>query len=221
MKSNQSVEHSDHLSPEERDKTHLPVAAVVPGLIYILFVDIISVLDLGHVFEPYFNSWSLIFAVLPWVVLLGLRKPASFYGYKMERGLAIFGWGMVAGAVWRGLSMGFLYLVQSDWTQVGWNALWLFGMLIWIPFVEETFFRAYLQSALVWKYGRWPGILIQAILFSFHPAHWSQGWIKVISIFSYGLLSGWLYDRFKSIWAPWGAHAFANVLPNILRGLVV
>ena len=201
--------------PENQELNRLPVIAVVPGLLFIIFVDIVTVLDV-EIFKPYLYSWSLIIAVLPWVTLLLFKKTPVVFGYTRKRLPVIFGWGMVAGAVWRGLSMGFLYS-----TQIGWNTAWLFGMIIWIPFVEETFFRAYLGGGLARIFGRWPAIILQATLFSLHPAHWSQGWLDVISIFSFGILSGWLYHRFQSIWAPWGAHALANFLPYFLRGLVV
>lgn len=213
---------SDHSSPEHPEKG-LPFAAVIPGLLFILFVDIVSVLDLGSAFQSYFATWSLIIAVLPWGMLLLFRQRPTVFGYTRERGLVTFAWGMLAGAIWRGLSMAFLYWVQRDGAQIGWQftGLRLVGMLFWIPFVEETFFRGYLGVALMCKFGRWPGILIQAILFSLHPAHWSQGFFDVLSIFFFGILSGWLYDHYRSIWAPWGAHALANILPNILRALVV
>ncbi len=223
MKTNKSRSptSSDHSSPGHPEKACLPFAAVIPGLLFILFVDIATVLDLGGAFQAYLATWSLIIAILPWGMLLLFRQTPTVFGYTRKRGLAIFGWGMLAGAIWRGLSMAFLYWVQSNGTQVGWHVIGLVGMLFWIPFVEETFFRGYLGASLVRKFGRWPGILTQAVLFSLHPAHWRQGLFDVLSIFAFGLLTGWLYNRHRSIWAPWGAHALANVLPYILRGLVV
>jgi membrane protease YdiL (CAAX protease family) len=199
----------------------LPVAAVVPGLLFILIVDFVTVLGASHRFDPYLRSWVWVAAVLPWFTLLLFRKTPAVYGYRRRRALALLGWGMVAGAVWRGLSLGFNVWVQNDWTQIGLNGTPLIGLVFWIPFLEETFFRGYIGGALLTKYGRWPGIVTQAVLFSFHPGHWSQGWLDIVSIFVFGILSGWLYARFRSIWAPWGAHAFANVLPLLLRTWVV
>ncbi len=196
------------------------MAAVVPGLSFIVIVDFVTVSGAAHSFEPYLRSWIWVVAVLPWLTLLLFRKAPTVYGYSRRRALSIFGWGMVAGAVWRGLSLGFNIWFQNGWTQIGSNTLLLFGLLFWIPFLEETFFRAYIGGALLAKYGRWPSIVIQATLFSFHPGHWTQGWLDIVSIFTFGILSGWLYARFRSIWAPWGAHAFANILPLLLRGWV-
>ncbi len=197
------------------------MAAAVPGLIFILIVDIVTVFDVGRCFEAYFRAWSWVVAVLPWIALILFRKTPAVYGYTRRRALAIFGWGMLAGAAWRGLSLGFNTWVQNDWTRIGSTGVLLFGLVVWIPFLEETFFRAYIGGSMQGKFGRWPGILTQAALFSFHPGHWRQGWLDIVSIFAFGILSGWLYDRFQSIWAPWGAHAFANLLPVLLRGWVV
>jgi membrane protease YdiL (CAAX protease family) len=123
---------------------------------------------------------------------------------------------MVAGGVWRLLSM----LINLWWVQLGSNPAvgisQLFGALIWIPLVEETFFRGYLGRALSASLGMWPAILIQALLFTLQPVHWQQGHFALISIFGFGFLAGWLERRFNSIWAPWGAHAFANLLAILL-----
>jgi membrane protease YdiL (CAAX protease family) len=198
----------------------LPVAAVVPGVFFILVVDFVTISGTDR-FAPYLRSWVWVIAVLPWLTLLLFRRTPIVYGYRRKRALAMLGWGMLAGAVWRGLSLAFNAWIENDWTQIGWNGTLLFGLVFWIPFLEETFFRGYIGGSLLAKFGRWPGIVTQALLFSFHPGHWSQGWLDIVSIFAFGILSGWLYARFRSIWAPWGAHAFANLLPLLLRGWVV
>jgi membrane protease YdiL (CAAX protease family) len=72
---------------------------------------------------------------------------------------------------------------------------------------------------LTTRVGRWKAIISQAVLFSLHPGHWAQGWPHLASILGFGLLAGWLVERRGSIWAAWGAHGFANVLPEILRSI--
>jgi membrane protease YdiL (CAAX protease family) len=216
-----SPEASGNSADDYKATSSLPVVAVTPGLLFILIVDFATVSGAGSRFDPYLRSWVWVVAVLPWVTLVLFRKAPAVYGYRRRGAPAIFGWGMLAGAVWRGLSLGLNTWVQSDWTQIGSRGMLLFGLLFWIPFLEETFFRAYIGGALLTKFGRWPAIVIQAVLFSFHPGHWTQGWLDIVSIFAFGILSGWLYARFRSIWAPWGAHAFANILPLLLRGWVV
>ncbi|NIS79455.1 MAG: CPBP family intramembrane metalloprotease [Anaerolineales bacterium] len=198
----------------------LPFAWITPGLIYIVFLDVVTIAGLGDLFRPLILPWNLIIALLPWVTVLVLRCRNSVLGFNRRLALYSLGWGVLMGAVWRGLSLGFNALVQGGWTRLGWGIITWLGAIILIPIVEETFFRGYLCRALVEKIGSWPGILLQALLFSFHPGHWVQGWPHLMSIFAFGILAGWLIDRFGSIWAPIGAHAFANVLPEIMRSLI-
>jgi membrane protease YdiL (CAAX protease family) len=86
--------------------------------------------------------------------------------------------------------------------------------------IEETFFRGYLGRGLAGQWGFWPSLLIQSMLFAFHPVHWAQGWPHWISIFGFGCLAGWLVERRQSIWSAWGAHAFANLIPVALKPFV-
>jgi membrane protease YdiL (CAAX protease family) len=203
---------------EEIEGTYsaLPLWAILPGLIYILLVDFLTVtgwLESAQVLLP---TWSLVLAVIPWVTLLVVRGSPSMFGYTKIRWLADYGWGMVAGGIWRGLSMAFNLWWQGGCTEIGWGVLGWVGALIFIPLIEETFFRGYLGRALRPRVGAWPAIFIQGILFSLHPGHWAQGHLHLISIFLFGILAGWLTERRGSIWAAWGAHGFANVLPQIL-----
>ncbi len=61
---------------------------------------------------------------------------------------------------------------------------------------------------------------MQAGLFALYPVHWNQGWLAIISILGFGILSGWLVERTGSVWIGWGAHGFANMLPSLLVKLV-
>lgn len=205
---------------EENRPPPLPFAAVVPGLIYIVVLDVVTIAGLGDFVKPLVLPWSLIVAFIPWVTLLVFRRPISAFGFTRRLALYSLVWGVFMGAVWRGLSLGFNTWVQGEWTRLGWGIVTWLAAIILIPIVEETFFRGYLSRALVKKIGTWPGILVQALLFTLHPGHWIQGWPHLLSIFAFGLLAGWLIDRYGSIWAPIGAHAFANVLPEILRSML-
>jgi membrane protease YdiL (CAAX protease family) len=194
----------------------LSLRAVLPGLLLILIVDLITISgfwpNLGWV-----NSGLFLFmACVPWATLLILRKPIACLGYSRAQLLRSFGWGMVVGGIWRVFSLSF----NLWWTNLGDRPIqWapLIGALIWVPLVEETFFRGYLGRALSGKFRPWPGILIQAALFTLHPVHWSQGALSLMSVLGFGVIAGWLQLRFNNIWSAWGAHAFANVLPHLLN----
>ncbi len=198
----------------------LPFRAVIPGLAYILIVDLAAVCGYRGILAEAIEVWGLVLALIPWVTLLVLRLPARLLGYRYHRAPAEFGWGMVAGGIWRAFSLCLGLLWLQGRTQLGWGMGAWIAALIWVPLVEETFFRGYLCRALAGRIGRWPAIFLQAMLFSLHPGHWAQGLPNLISIVGFGLLSGWLVEKRDSIWPAFGAHAFANGLPEILRMLV-
>jgi membrane protease YdiL (CAAX protease family) len=188
----------------------LPLRAVIPGLLFILCIDVAGVAGVGG---PLIGLWSIVSAVVPWITILVMRRRPSSLGYVRGRWLAEFGWGMLAGAIWRGLSMA-LSVAWLDGSILG-----LVGGFVWVPLVEETFFRGYLGRALSVRLGRWRGIILQAVLFAMLPGHWAQGWPALAGIFAFGVLAGWLVETRRTLWIGWGAHAFANVLPEILLSL--
>lgn len=202
---------------KEANSNSLSVSEILPGLILIVLVDLAALLGLSGRLRSFLGLWNLGALLLPWVTILVMRKSSVVLGYRRHRSLAAFGWGMLAGAVWRGLSLAFNLWLEGGWTQIAWTNLGWFAAVLWIPFVEETFFRGYLGRAFTNRLGVWPGIGLQTLLFSFHPGHVSQGWPHLFSILAFGLLAGWLMERHQSIWAPWGAHAFANILPELVR----
>lgn len=188
----------------------------MPGLIYVLAVDVAVVAGWMPTVGRLFSANSLVLLAVPWVTLAVLRKGPGVFGYRRQRALAEYGWGVLAGAVWRGLSM----TLNAHWLGgLGWSGAEMTIGLVWVPLVEETFFRGYLGRALASRLGALPGVLIQAVLFTLQPAHWSQGWPALVSIFTFGLLAGWLCQARRSIWGAFGAHGFANILPAVLSGL--
>ena len=129
----------------------LPLWAILPGLIFILVVDLLTVMGWLGFAQVFLQTWSLVLAVIPWVTLIVVRGSPSMFGYTRGRGLSDYGWGMVAGGIWRGLSMAFN--LWSGWTRIGWGFLGWIGALVFIPLVEETFFRGYLGRAFRLRVG--------------------------------------------------------------------
>jgi membrane protease YdiL (CAAX protease family) len=89
----------------------------------------------------------------------------------------------------------------------GWLLALFFGFAI-AGFQEETIFRGFLQSILTERFGRWPGNLGQAALFS--AAHvgyfpW-EAWPLFILAFLLGLVYGWLRLKRGTLVAAWLAH---------------
>lgn len=188
---------------------------MAPGLVLFLALEVMVLVGIMSYSARLQLLFSAAMIVLPWASVLISDAGLGELGYHPDRLLLHLGWGMVAGGTWRILSVLF-----NLW-GLGISGLWaistqLLAAVFWVPFLEETFFRGYLGKSLVNKFGALPGILIQSTLFTLLPAHTSQGAWNLISIFGFGLLAGWLMHVRKSIWAPWGAHAFANLLPLLV-----
>ncbi len=194
----------------------LPLRAVIPGLVIILLVDFLAILGFWPAAPGLNTAFSMVLLLLPWVTLLVSRGQIRSLGYRRERFLKTVGWGMVAGGLWRIFSLLFnLWGLSLGASLDPWMTR-LIGAVIWVPLLEETFFRGYLGRSLISKLGLWPGTLLQALLFSLHPVHLGQGAISLVSVFGFGLLAGWLQFRFDNLWSAWAAHAFANVLPLLV-----
>jgi membrane protease YdiL (CAAX protease family) len=188
-----------------------PMKLVLPGLSVIVAIDLLAVFDRWRVIPGGDVAHTLILLATPWLALLiAGRSPAAF-GYHRHRLLLNLGWGAVAGGAWRlaSLLLNIIALGSSLQAERWW--MWI-SAILWVPFLEETFFRGYLGRSLAALVGIWPGMIIQAVVFTFQPYHLGQGWPGLVGVFGFGLLAGWLMHRRGSIWAAWGAHAFANAL---------
>jgi len=204
--------------PGTRSLEPLPFAALLPGLILIVILDVASLMGVIHQASWPNAAMPWLYAAVPILVLTGWKRGWGVVGIVRQRAILDFGWGLVWGGVWRAgslllnflvLHFGWLSTVSSDLVMV----------LVLIPWLEEFFFRGYLGKGLCAHLGRWQGIILQALLFTFLPAHWAQGFPHVAGILIFGLLSGWLVERYQSIWPALGAHTFANALPTIVVAL--
>ncbi|UJW28530.1 CPBP family intramembrane metalloprotease [Saccharothrix sp. AJ9571] len=94
--------------------------------------------------------------------------------------------------------------------------------------LEEVFFRGMLQTRLEALFGRWPGIVLTSLLFAWlHlPTHGQAGslWaglpltLGAIIAFQgvHGLFLGYLWSRYRNLWAQVAAHTAVNTLPLLL-----
>lgn len=83
------------------------------------------------------------------------------------------------------------------------------------PFMEEVLFRGVLFGFLRARWGRFVAIITTSVwfaLFHYSPTH---GW-RNLEIFSYlfvlSCYLGFIYERQRSLWAPIGLHACANLV---------
>lgn len=80
----------------------------------------------------------------------------------------------------------------------------LMGLIAAIP--EETIFRGILQPTLQTKVGRWPGILLTAVIFGVYHVQFAFALPLILSHICFGLILGLLRERTGTLWAPAIAH---------------
>ena len=86
----------------------------------------------------------------------------------------------------------------------------LMGVIAAIP--EETIFRGIMQPTLQRKVGRWPGILLTAVIFAVYHIHFQFALPRIISHTCWGLILGLLRERTGTLWAPAIAHALMWII---------
>ncbi|MCL5036863.1 MAG: CPBP family intramembrane metalloprotease [Chloroflexi bacterium] len=80
------------------------------------------------------------------------------------------------------------------------------------PAFEEFLFRGFLLGSIRSAWGRWPAILLSAVIFSLMHAD-PAGILPIIGI---GVLLGYLYDRTGSLWVAIITHAMWNSMVFLL-----
>ncbi|GAA3130545.1 hypothetical protein GCM10010466_21490 [Planomonospora alba] len=85
--------------------------------------------------------------------------------------------------------------------------------------LEEVFYRGWLQTRLEALYGRWPAILATSLLFAaMHVSHLKAGDVgaglaaMVARQGMDGLMLGYLWSRYRNLWAPIGVHVVVNLV---------
>ena len=90
------------------------------------------------------------------------------------------------------------------------QALDYLGGGIAAAFIEETFFRGWLQTLTVKKFGVYAGIFISSLIFALSHLIAISGWLRVATFFP-GLIMGILRHRGGSIMPSIIYHALCNV----------
>lgn len=144
---------------------------------------------------------------------VGLRRPASSYApaFALAALVGSLAFTGVYAALMSALGVRALIPEPLPSDLVGEGALRVViaaSLAVWVPFVEEVFFRGFLFGGLTARYGFYVGAITSSAAFAL--AHFSLA--TMLPIFVTGVLFAWVYHRTRSIWAPMAAHAGQNAL---------
>ena len=116
-------------------------------------------------------------------------------------------------AVVNQLGIDLLQPQELPFDEFGPLALAISGFLVVLagPFAEEVFFRGFVLSGLIRRWGPVMGLVVSAVIFSIAHANLAI----LIPIFVAGLLIGWLYLRTGSLWSCFWIHGAQNAVAFI------
>ena len=149
---------------------------------------------------------------LPWTAA-GLRLPASGKSFVLAAAALFGSLAFTASYALVASTLGFDILVPEQLPAglAGDGAFILLTALalgVWVPFVEEVFFRGFLFAGLAARYGLYTGVAVSAALFAL--VHFSVA--TIIPIFVTGVLFALVYHATRSIWVPMIAHSAQNLI---------
>lgn len=147
-------------------------------------------------FQVAMGAGAYLFA-LPWVMVTVVA---------VEMGLEF--WGLLGGEEQAALSH--LRSVADDPLLSG---LMAFSLVVFVPFVEELFFRGVVQNVLRKYFHAFPALLIGAAIFSAAHFALAQGWRNVLFLsvlFVLALILGGLYERQRCLVGPIILHGMFN-----------
>lgn len=166
-----------------------------------------------------FVAYGIAFPLV-WAKITGSWQVMGFSRRNLSSALA---WGLAAGIAWAIYT--YVLFRRDEVLPPLWGLQVAIAVPIWLlvmsPF-QEFFFRGWLQPRLEAVAGRWGGLGITAVLFTFwHFFPRLEGTptatvplstpLGVVSIVLAGLLFGYIFRRTESILAPWLAHAVGGI----------
>jgi membrane protease YdiL (CAAX protease family) len=111
-------------------------------------------------------------------------------------------------------ALGHFYPQSNSWLLVprGRMALVLLVVIAVIvaPVVEETYFRGWIFTSLRQSWGRWPAVIISALLFGL--AHYESTHLYALAVFPLGLILAALRERTGSAGTSMLFHAANNLI---------
>lgn len=191
----------------------------------IVFVVFCILSFLSRLVPPFFLLVLVFGIAFP---LFWARKTKSweYMGFKQKNRRQALLWGLMAGLI-TGIYCIISYVIEGGGPLPPMLELQLiFGIPIWLlvmsPF-QEFFFRGWMQPRFQDIMGRWPGLGVTSFCFAiwhlFPPFEGTQtstipifSISSMITIFTFGMVWGYCFQRTKNILTPWVAHAIAGIV---------
>lgn len=183
---------------------------------------------MDYMFSSKITLWSMVLGyVVTIVVFLGLRYVKIRTGrIERDRLWKTIGIAALIALGWMFVEVGILQLIDADklfademeelekLEKIMAGPLGVLAVGILAPISEEIGFRGVLMGGLLRiRCGAWPAIVISAIVFAyFHGTH-----IQLLGTTVFGIISGWLYWRTRSLIPSMIIHMVNNSAACILE----
>lgn len=170
-------------------------------------------------FSKFFNLLTLWGTQLPIILILLSDISSDYFGFhKKWSTKAIVATLFVLGILILNFKMA-IYIQNfhiGSKQYVTWNMLTFCYDAIIISFSEEFFFRGIIQNYIsrklaIIKDGNIFAIIITATIFALYHFPFTET-TAFSSVFIFGIILGWLYDKTKSIWPPIFIHGIQNLV---------
>lgn len=185
---------------------------------------------MDYIFSSKITLWSMVLGYIVTIaVFLGLRFVKIRTGrIERDRLWKTIGAAALIALGWMFVEVGILQLVDADklfadevdelekFGKIMTGPLGVIAVGILAPISEEIGFRGVLMGGLIrMRCGAWPAIVISAIVFAFfHGTH-----IQLLGTMVFGIISGWLYWRTRSLIPSMVIHMVNNSTVCILEAL--
>lgn len=183
---------------------------------------------MDYMFSSKITIWSIVLGyIITIVVFLGLRYVKIRTGrIECDRLWKTIGVAALIALGWMFVEVGILQLIDADklfadeveelekFGKIMTGPLGVLAVGILAPISEEIGFRGVLMGGLLrMRCGAWPAIVISAIVFAyFHGTH-----IQLLGTTVFGIISGWLYWRTRSLIPSMIIHMVNNSSACILE----
>ena len=168
-----------------------------------------SLLSIASIVSLFIAAFLLYF---PYIWCRKKKEPYEAYGLH---------WFMTKDAWYDVIMLSVFTLVPLTPIAISWSSqipyklsfttvLELLGSGIAAAFIEETFFRGWVQTILSRKIGVFYAIILTSFLFACTHLIISPSWIRFATFFP-GIIMGWLRWRHGSVMPSILYHAFGNV----------